>query len=348
VGQIGKKGTSMNRPSVFSLTIALVFLNGFTVSAGEIVPIKCVGHEGYVTAVAVSPDGKQAASVSAADNTLRMWDTASGEELFQRDVFEDPARGGQATDVEYTPDGESVIASASGVPRFWDVETGKKVESDCAFAGHALDLAISPDGKSLAFARMGTVEIWEITGCQRTHRFPSEENPERIGIAAAVVFSSDGKLLAASYWGKGGFVQFAEPRVHVWDTHSGNKIFVGWKTVAHVWDVAISPNGKFLAAIDGAGQLRVWNFGSQEILYTIQANEKVGRSVAFSPDSKELATGGNDHSVKLWDVATGKRVREWKGHTAGVCDLTFSSNGKFLISGSYDNTMMIWPREEMR
>lgn len=53
----------------------------------EVVPIKCVGHTGAVTAVAVSPDGKRAASVSYTDNTLRMWDTGNGDELFRRDLF---------------------------------------------------------------------------------------------------------------------------------------------------------------------------------------------------------------------------------------------------------------------
>jgi len=39
-----------------------------------------VGHEGRVTAVAFLPDGSRALSGSE-DNTLRLWDLASGETL---------------------------------------------------------------------------------------------------------------------------------------------------------------------------------------------------------------------------------------------------------------------------
>ena len=41
-----------------------------------------VGHSGMVLTVAITPDGKSAVSGSY-DNTLRVWDLASGEELYK-------------------------------------------------------------------------------------------------------------------------------------------------------------------------------------------------------------------------------------------------------------------------
>lgn len=242
----------------------------------------------------------------------------------------------------FTPDGSLVVVASTGPARFWEVGSGKAVDKQCKFA-YGFDIAVSPDGKLLAFAKVDCVEIWGISRCERTQKLPSRENPERIGSAASVAFSPDGKSLAASYWGKGGFVNVSEPRVHVWDTASSNKIFVGWKSGANVWDVSFSPDGTLLAAVDDVGQLRVWNFKTQDTLYTIQAHKRSCYSVGFSPDGTTLATCSSEPGIKFWNVANGKPAGELKGHTSGVRDLAFSPDGKLLVSGGDDNLVMIWP-----
>jgi WD40 repeat protein len=47
-----------------------------------------LGHSSYVESVAFSPNGKQILSGSF-DNTTRLWDTATGEELVQIVSFDD-------------------------------------------------------------------------------------------------------------------------------------------------------------------------------------------------------------------------------------------------------------------
>ena len=74
------------------------------------------GHEGWVAAVAFSPDGTILATGSH-DQTIKLWDAATGRELAT-------LRGhtGNVYTVAFSPDG-SLLASGSldGTVRLWDM-----------------------------------------------------------------------------------------------------------------------------------------------------------------------------------------------------------------------------------
>ena len=70
------------------------------------------GHEGAVTAVAWSPDGKQLVS-SSRDKTVRVWnmDGTSGPVLKGHEIY--------VNDVDWSPDGKWIVSASEDNVRLW-------------------------------------------------------------------------------------------------------------------------------------------------------------------------------------------------------------------------------------
>jgi WD40 repeat protein len=78
------------------------------------------GHTEPVVACAVSPDGSFVVSAGGGDQTLRIWDRASGAE---RHVLKGHTE--RVSDCAVSPDGYSVVsASEDGTVRIWDTGSG--------------------------------------------------------------------------------------------------------------------------------------------------------------------------------------------------------------------------------
>jgi WD40 repeat protein len=66
--------------------------------------------------------------------------------------------------------------------------------------------------------------------------------------------------------------------------------------------VAISTNGKRVAAGDSKGRIRIWDVdtGREKAVYSGHSGPV--RSLAFSPDGQNLASGGADTTSLIWTV----------------------------------------------
>jgi WD40 repeat protein len=152
--------------------------------------------------------------------------------------------------------------------------------------------------------------------------------PRRPGVRA-VVFSSNGKLLAAST---------SEPKekgfVTVWEVATRRPLFTR-SAEKGLPDVAFSPDSKTLAVAGYDRTLRLLDAVTGERRGSLQHPKEV-RSVAFSPDGKILATGSYDNAVRLWDLATGKEVKVLTGATQWGYSVSFSPDGTLLLAATGD------------
>jgi len=76
-----------------------------------------------------------------------------------------------------------------------------------------------------------------------------------------------------------------------------------------VTSVAISPDGRHVAAGSLDRVVRLWDAETGQFMGQYEGHSDSVYSVAFSPDGKTLASGSLDKTLKLWDLGRQHRPR---------------------------------------
>jgi WD40 repeat protein len=116
--------------------------------------------------------------------------------------------------------------------------------------------------------------------------------------------------------------------------------YFGWTSYV------FSPDGRYLAAVNGCGQLEVWNTSTGRRVGQIVSFGFVNNigPVLFSPDGKQLAVANstNDGQVTILSAATDRPVAVLAADTRQVQDLAYSPDSALLATASIDDTVRIW------
>ncbi len=291
------------------------------------------GHTAYLAAVAFSPDGRTLASGSN-DRTLRLWDTATGE---QRHVC--AGHDDQVCAVAFAPDGKTVAsASWDGTVRLWAVATGKELRRCVGHRYELRSVAFAPDGATLASGGTdGTVRLWDAATARELRRW--------------TIHDSGVRALAFTKEGTGIFSADGRHNVRLWDVATAKEMSAlvdvppPPKIMHTVYCAAFAPDGKTAALGYTDGTIRLYDMATGKELRVVGRHPGTVWSVAFAPDGKTLASSARRHGiVRLWDVETGNMVRSYAGHGGGVSRVLFTPDGKQLIAagGSFEPTIIVY------
>jgi WD40 repeat protein/serine/threonine protein kinase len=121
---------------------------------------KPLRHGGPITCVAVSPDGKRAATAGT-DRVVRLWDWRAGKPAGQS-----LRHGSRVNDVVFSPDGRRVgTGSDDNTARVWDAATGESVSPPLSLSGSVHAVRFSPDGNLLLSVTKGPyARVWDAAG----------------------------------------------------------------------------------------------------------------------------------------------------------------------------------------
>jgi WD40 repeat protein len=270
--------------------------------------------DGPVTAVALSRDGKAVAAGTRARG-LCAWDADTGKIRFVVPSQKVAERDAEIIGLAFSPDGRGLMVLGAPdrreMPAFYDAVTGRPKLSPLA-EGHAL-LGTGLGPSALDFSADGTRIV--------TASFPygvrmfgaGIDKPEGIVLnpragerSAGVAFAADGRSLATSVWGALPGTGIGETdysaAVQLWETATG-KQRRSWDVERVAADaVAVSADGRLVAAPGAGGGVRVWHAPTGRELRTLKGHDGRVTALAFAADGKLLSVGADGTAV-IWGTS---------------------------------------------
>lgn len=323
-------------------------------------------HGDALLGVAISPDGKLAATASGRvnplgpvlDNSVRVWEIATGKEIYRLDA----TKGGHTdtvTGVAFSPDGR-ILASSSidATIILWDVQTGTIIRRLHGHQDWVNRVVFTPDGRSLVSGsgnflitaipipglstRDASVRLWDVATGQEIRRFDVGEGGHANPIMGLAV-SADGTRVAAGD---------TNGLIIVWDGVTGKEICRMKSPGDWVSGLSFTPDGSALLSAlgkpstggNGASStlMVMWNAQTGQKVREFVGHTNVVTSVAVSPDGRTALTGSADYTLRLWDLQSGLELQRFTGHSGWIFDVKFTPDGQRAVSVSTDTTARVW------
>ncbi len=287
------------------------------------------GHTGPVSAVAVAPDGSWLAS-GAWDNTVRIWDVATGRERATLKGHTGPVNA-----VAVAPDGSWLASGGAQTVRIWDVASGRERASLKGHTGPVNAVMVAPDGSWVASGGAQTVRIWDAA----TGREQAVLEGHTMAVNALAV-APDGSWLASGS---------SDQRVCIWHAVSGWGAVILEGHTRAVNALIVAPDGSWLASASDDQTVRIWDPAAGREQAILQGHTMPVGGLAVAPDGSWMASGGSDQTVRIWDVGSSGRKRALlPGHTKGVRAVAVALDGSWVASGGWDKAVRIWDAADGR
>lgn len=300
-----------------------------------------------VANVALSPDGKMAATSELKVKTIFLWELPAGKLVGTL-----PTDLSSVARLAFSPDGKWLAVSGSGGVDVLDIESNKAVNQYRAEA-YFTAFCFTPDGKSLVLGPNRL--IWEIASGKTEHVVSTDAG------LTAVQVTADGKTLAGA--------NGRSNQILLWDLKTGRQLasLVGHE--ARVWSLQFLPVGQFLISGSEDGSIRIWNWQTGQEVARRNGLKHLANHVLPSPDGRTAVSFGHwyqgaepdpdksDWSVHLWQLpesvwpessGTAGEIRRFEGHTGPVSCVALSPDGSQALTGSgdladkSDKTVRLW------
>jgi WD40 repeat protein/class 3 adenylate cyclase len=231
------------------------------------------------------------------------------------------------------------VGLIDGSIKVTDLTTGKTRTLNGRHNATVAGVGFSPDGHTLvSTADDKQVMVWDADTGQLRETFQGHA-----GRVFGPAFSPDGKTAytdgldgALIAWDLGGARRLGRP-FRAGSGDAPDKIPIPFERMA------ISPDGKKMAAVEDTGKTSVVDLATlRQLFETKPAGGGAVLDVAWSPEGKTFATVGLGGHVQTWKANDGTLVRSYKGLHTPASSIAFSPDGNRLAAGADDFNVHLW------
>jgi WD40 repeat protein/serine/threonine protein kinase len=226
---------------------------------------------------------------------------------------------------DHAADGKRAVTAGSDVA-FWDLSDGRELKHLESGIALARIVKMSPDGKLVAVpGGAAGIKIWSSDTGELKHTLPADS-------------------MLVDFWKDGGAIVSADSdgALRLWDAESSSPRGVIEGVGDKFGYLAASPTGPLAVTSQSGGPLRVWDLREKRLLRTIDVPGGVTGRLAFHPDGRTFAAGSVSGTVALYDAVTGAVVQTLAEDMDAISGLAFDPKGTMLAAGNMGGLLRTW------